>query len=147
MKFVKIFLPLSLILFTFPHCATRKECRRRQTKAERVVKIARSLLGVSKRRFDCSNFVRYVYRQIGIYLPRTVAQQIREGRRVSRRSLRPADLVFFATVKKTASHVGIYLGRGEFIHISSRKKKAIISHLRSSYYRSRFIQARRVIEE
>jgi cell wall-associated NlpC family hydrolase len=63
--------------------------------------------------FDCSGLVYYVYRELGVALPRTAAEQRAALQHVPAESLAPGDLVFFAT---PADHVGIYLGGGEFVH-------------------------------
>jgi cell wall-associated NlpC family hydrolase len=85
-----------------------------------VVRIAMRYLGTPYRwgaegpdAFDCSGFTQYVYRQVGIELPRVSRAQISAGTRVSRAELRPGDLVFFGT---PIHHVGIYVGNGEMIH-------------------------------
>ena len=81
----------------------------------------------------------------GISLPRTAADQAEEGTRVSRSELRSGDLVFFAgTYKRGISHVGIYLGDGNFIHAPRTGSTVRIDDLDSSYYRSHWAFGRRV---
>jgi cell wall-associated NlpC family hydrolase len=101
---------------------TERGSRSSSAGAERseVVSIAMRYLGVPYRwgaegpdAFDCSGFTRFVYRQVGIELPRVSRAQISSGTRVSRAELRPGDLVFFGT---PIHHVGIYVGGGEMIH-------------------------------
>jgi cell wall-associated NlpC family hydrolase len=91
---------------------------------------------------DCSGFVQAVFRRNGIDLPRTADAQYEVGRRVSTSGLQPGDLVFFETYSVGASHVGIYLGQGQFVHASSSNGVRVDS-LSESYYANRFIGARR----
>ena len=100
--------------------------------------------GTSPSGFDCSGYVRYVFANAGIYLPRTADAQYEVGMPVSRGELIPGDLVFFSTYDYGASHVGIYLGDGSFINASSSRGVAVDS-LYSSYWGSCYIGARRVI--
>ncbi|MBV8596584.1 MAG: C40 family peptidase [Candidatus Eremiobacteraeota bacterium] len=91
---------------------------------------------------DCSGFVQAVFRRNGIELPRTADAQFEVGRRVAGSGLQPGDLVFFQTYAEGASHVGIYLGQGQFVHASSSNGVRVDS-MSESYYASRFIGARR----
>ncbi len=91
---------------------------------------------------DCSGFVQAVFRRNGIDLPRTADAQYEVGRRISTSGLQPGDLVFFETYSVGASHVGIYLGQGQFVHASSSNGVRVDS-LSESYYANRFIGARR----
>ncbi|KHM52024.1 Cell wall-associated hydrolase, NlpC family [Anaerovibrio lipolyticus DSM 3074] len=100
--------------------------------------------GTSPSGFDCSGYVRYVFANAGIYLPRTADAQYEVGMPVSRGELIPGDLVFFSTYDYGASHVGIYLGDGSFINASSSRGVAVDS-LYSGYWGSCYIGARRVI--
>ena len=94
--------------------------------------------------FDCSGFTSYVYRNFGIYLPHQSGEQASMGRRVQRGELKKGDLVFFGD--GGISHVGIYIGDGQFIHASSGSRKVITSDLDGSYYSSHYKGARRVYE-
>ena len=100
--------------------------------------------GTSPSGFDCSGYVRYVFAQAGIYLPRMADEQYECGYPVSTDELVAGDLVFFSTYDYGASHVGIYLGDGSFINASSSRGVAIDS-LYSSYWGSCYIGARRVM--
>ncbi len=94
--------------------------------------------------FDCSGFVRYVFRQgIGADLPNTSAAQFRAGQKIARSDLRSGDLVFFRTAGKRVSHVGIYVGDGEFIHAPSTGKRVSVSRLAEPYWSRRFAGAKR----
>jgi cell wall-associated NlpC family hydrolase len=92
---------------------------------------------------DCSGFVWAVFAKNGIYLPRTADAQFEEGRHVPTRDLRAGDLVFFQTYAMGASHVGIYLGNGKFVHASS-SDGVRVDQLTEDYYSSRYLGARRL---
>ncbi len=100
--------------------------------------------GTTPSGFDCSGYVRYVFANAGIYLPRTADAQYEVGTPVSMSELTAGDLVFFSTYEYGPSHVGIYLGDGSFINASSSRGVAIDS-LYSSYWGSCYIGARRVM--
>jgi|GEM_PF-1614418 len=117
---------------------------------------ALSLIGSPYRRggsepakgIDCSGFVRHVYRQSdGIDLPHNASQMSHQGITVARDALEPGDLVFFNTLRKPFSHVGIYLGEGKFVHASSsRSRKVMVSYLDENYWKTRFNGARRILD-
>ena len=92
---------------------------------------------------DCSAYVKLVYSQVGINLPRTADAQFEVGTPVATADLLPGDAVFFETYAPGASHVGIYIGDGNFIHASS-SKGVTISSLGASYYSSHYLGARRM---
>ncbi|MCX6828120.1 MAG: NlpC/P60 family protein [candidate division Zixibacteria bacterium] len=95
---------------------------------------------------DCSRFTSEVFRKFdGIELPRTVEQQYEIGAPVSRERLRYGDLVFFRTQGRVVSHVGIYVGYNEFVH-SSSSTGVIISSTDDSYWKKRFMGARRLLQ-
>ena len=117
----------------------------------RVVEYSKNFLGVpyvyggsTPSGFDCSGFTSYVYKQFGYSLPRTAASQAGVGTPVSRANLLPGDLVFFDTYGGI-SHVGIYVGGDNFIHATVPGDIVRISSLSSSYYSSRYVTARRVL--
>ncbi|MDE2129578.1 MAG: C40 family peptidase [Betaproteobacteria bacterium] len=96
--------------------------------------------------FDCSGFVRHVYQQtLGLVLPHSAAQQSREGEKISESQLRPGDLVFFNTLRRAFSHVGIYIGNGEFVHSPRPGQSVQISKLDDPYWARHFDGARRLI--
>ncbi|MCL2528012.1 MAG: C40 family peptidase [Defluviitaleaceae bacterium] len=97
--------------------------------------------------FDCSGFVIYVLRPFGVTLPRRSRDMASSGVYVSRSNIQAGDLVFFATAGgRTVSHVGLYIGGGQFIHSSSsRTGGVVISNLHSAYFARTFVTARRVL--
>ncbi len=94
--------------------------------------------------FDCSGLVEYVFEQEGIPVPRTVAEQYQIGRKVKRDDLKAGDLVFFRTVSRGASHVGISLGGDDFVHAPSGSGEVRVEHLSARYWDSRYVGARRI---
>jgi cell wall-associated NlpC family hydrolase len=94
--------------------------------------------------FDCSGFVKYVFGENGISMPRTVTDQFRAGRKVESQ-LQAGDLVFFATVGAGASHVGIVIGGNEFVHAPSGAGEVRVERLSAPYWSTRFVGARRVL--
>ena len=94
--------------------------------------------------FDCSGFVKYVYEQHGVKMPREVREQFRLGKNVDRDQLEPGDLVFFSTVAPGASHVGIMIGGDQFVHAPSERGVVRVESLSQQYWSSRFIGAKRV---
>ncbi|MBC2728383.1 NlpC/P60 family protein [Desulfosporosinus sp.] len=99
--------------------------------------------GTTKNGFDCSGFTKYVYSGSGISLPRTSYAQFASGTAVSKNNLQSGDLVFFSTYAKGASHVGIYIGGGNFVHASNPGSGVKTSSLNDSFYSSRYLGARR----
>lgn len=93
--------------------------------------------------FDCSGFTKYVFAGSGISLPRTSYDQFASGSAVSKDNLLPGDLVFFSTYSAGASHVGIYIGGGRFVHASTASTGVITSSMSDSFYSSRYLGARR----
>jgi cell wall-associated NlpC family hydrolase len=100
--------------------------------------------GVDPTGFDCSGFVRYVYQQHGVAMPREVREQFRIGKTVERGRLEPGDLVFFSTVAPGASHVGIVIGGDQFVHAPSERGVVRVENLGSQYWSSRYVGAKRV---
>ena len=106
--------------------------------------------GTTPEGFDCSGYVQYLYRKHNINLPRTAWEQSKKGQVVERDNLQKGDLLFFLTDKKRGipvTHVGIYLGDGNFIHAASKKDGIIISPLTHGKYAETFVSARRVVEK
>lgn len=99
--------------------------------------------GTTRSGFDCSGFTKYVFASSGISLPRTSYAQFASGTAVDKNNLRPGDLVFFTTYTQGASHVGIYMGGGRFVHASNPTSGIEVSSLSDSFYSSRYLGARR----
>jgi len=121
-----------------------------------LVVAAMGALGVPYRRggntynsgFDCSGFVRAVYEQtLGLMLPRQAAQQAAATQVIDRGELQPGDLVFFNTLHRDFSHVGIYVGDHKFIHSPKPGAAVRIEDLRVNYWNRRFDGARRVVRQ
>jgi len=94
--------------------------------------------------FDCSLFTKHVYAALGVELPRTSKAQAKAGEKVERGNISQGDLLFFRTNGKSISHVAIYVGDGKMIHASSNHG-VTISDMNSSYWKKRFVTARRVL--
>jgi cell wall-associated NlpC family hydrolase len=122
-------------------------------KASELVVNAMGFLGVPYKRggntaesgFDCSGFVRAMYEQsVGLLLPRRAEQQAAATQRIDKTELQPGDLVFFNTLQRAFSHVGIYVGDGKFIHSPKPGAQVRVESMGISYWSSRFDGARRV---
>jgi murein DD-endopeptidase len=118
--------------------------------AEIVAEVAVSMVGVPYRYggatpsgFDCSGLVYYTHRQAGIAVPRTAADQRRRSEKVPERNLRRGDLLFFDTSWRS-SHVGIYVGNGEFVHAPSSGKRVSRGSIKEGYFAKRLKQAGRL---
>jgi len=104
--------------------------------------------GTTPSGFDCAGFTVYVFAQHGIQLPRTAHAQARYGKKVYRRELLPADLIFFHTKSWGAdlNHVGIYIGNNQFIHVGySAPADVRIDSMNNPYYEKRFLYGRRIL--
>jgi len=118
-----------------------------------LVMTAMGFLGVRYQRggneaatgFDCSGFVRAVFdKTLGLALPRRASEQAEVTAKISPEDLRPGDLVFFNTMRRAFSHVGIYVGEGKFIHSPRAGGKVRVEDMREAYWSKRFNGARRV---
>lgn len=128
----------------------------RQTVSDRASNLvvnAMGFLGVPYRRggnsaesgFDCSGFVRAMYEQtVGLLLPRRANEQAAATQTIDKADLQPGDLVFFNTMRRAFSHVGIYVGDGKFIHSPKPGAEVRVEDMRVSYWQRRFDGARRV---
>jgi len=121
--------------------------------ASAVLATALALRGVPYRNggsdlsgFDCSGFTQYVFAQHALILPREVKDQWDAGKKVSARSLRAGDLLFFATTSRKASHVGIALDNDTFVHAPSSNGAVRIERLSADYWKSRFLGVRRILQ-
>jgi hypothetical protein len=116
---------------------------------------AMSMIGIRYQRggnvpesgLDCSGLVRYVFKEAwNKDLPRTSVELSKEGQHVEAKDLQPGDLVFYNTLRRSFSHVGIYLGDNKFIHAPSAGGKVRIESMDIGYWRQRFNGARRIID-
>jgi cell wall-associated NlpC family hydrolase len=123
-------------------------------RASELVLNAMGFLGVPYKRggtdaitgFDCSGFVRNIYEQtVGLVLPRRASEQAQATVKISKDELKPGDLVFFNTMRRAFSHVGIYVGDGKFIHSPHTGSQVRVEDMREAYWTKRFNGARRVL--
>lgn len=91
--------------------------------------------------FDCSGLVRYVYRQVGVWVPRTVREQRAYARKVPMVEIQAGDLLFFDIDDGKGRHVGIYEGHGRFIHAPSSGKQVARASVHNPYWRARLVAA------
>jgi cell wall-associated NlpC family hydrolase len=96
--------------------------------------------------FDCSGFVQWVFGRHGMTLPREVRDQYASGRSVELVDVQQGDLLFFETVARGPSHVGIALGNGRFVHAPSSKGVVRVEPYTASYWARRFVGVRRIGE-
>lgn len=122
-------------------------------RASDLVVTAMGFLGVPYRRggssvetgFDCSGFVKAMYEQtVGLILPRRANEQAAATQKIDRKELQPGDLVFFNTLRRTFSHVGIYIGDNKFIHSPKPGAQVRVEDMGVPYWSTRFDGARRV---
>jgi len=119
--------------------------------AAKAVDYAREMLGRpykfagdTPEGFDCSGLVKYSYGRAGISMPRDTQSQHRMSVLVSTHGLREGDLLFFDQEGKKKSHVGMYLGKGRFIHAPSSGGKVRIDSMNAEFWKKHFVEARRV---
>lgn len=133
--------------------ASRGNVSRRAASATKVIEAAHNALGkpyvsgdTGKRGYDCSGLTYSIYLNVlGTKLNRTSSDQAKNGIAVKKEELIPGDLVFFRTTGKGIGHVGLYIGDNNMIHASSGRKKVMISSLDEKYYKTRYVTARRII--
>jgi hypothetical protein len=123
-------------------------------RASELVVTAMGFLGVPYRRggnsvdtgFDCSGFVKAMFEQtVGLILPRRAEEQAAATQKIDRQELQPGDLVFFNTLRRTFSHVGIYIGDNKFIHSPRPGAEVRVEDMGLAYWTRRFDGARRVL--
>jgi cell wall-associated NlpC family hydrolase len=122
--------------------------------SHRIIQTALEFIGAPYRNggsdpsgFDCSGFVQYVFARHGALLPREAREQYERGQTIDLEGVRPGDLVFFETVGHGASHVGIALGNGRFIHAPSSRGVVRVEPYTAAYWARRFVGARRLDED
>lgn len=128
---------------------------RASTNVHSALEQALDLVGIRYKRggsspetgFDCSGFVGHVFREgLGLYLPRSSREISKAGDIVAKAELRPGDLVFFNTMRRTFSHVGIYLGDNLFVHAPRTGGKVRVEDMSDRYWAKRYNGARRIGE-
>ncbi len=131
---------------------TRPEIDRSAPANDQVCALAESFLGTpyqwggtTPQGFDCSGLVQYIYKEVGVTLPRRSSDQARSGRASKLTQLARGDLVFFRIDRNVISHVGIYIGDGEFIHAPGTGKHVRQDSLDNSWWRGRVMAVRRVL--
>lgn len=155
-------LPILLVLSGFTHAETTTPARSESLeppapaaeKSQELLLYALSLNGTAYKYggrsadsgFDCSGFVAHVFRQAaGLALPHNTRAISQSGAQIAKTELQPGDLVFFNTLRRAFSHVGIYLGDNRFIHASSSSTgDVMVSDLTAKYWSQRFNGARRI---
>ncbi len=155
---LRLLIDRALVAETVPAPAAAEPglLRRVQDRASSMVVAALGFVGVPYQRggtsadggFDCSGFTRHVFEtSLGLVLPRKVDEQASAPGLVAvgRDELRPGDLVFFNTLKRTFSHVGIYIGDNRFVHAPRSGKAIRTESMGFAYWSERFTGARRVL--
>ena len=139
--------------------ATYKALMNKELPPNRAQNIVRSILraaysvigtpyvfgGTTPYGFDCSGFTQYAFKRAGVYLPRMADSQYYYGKRLSVSQLRPGDLVFFTTYEPGASHCGIYVGNGNFIHAGTSTGVTVASAF-TGYWGARYYGACRIVK-
>ena len=146
---------ISLTVITLAGCASsgsvseRQQVATKSSSADRAVAVAMQQVGVpyqfggsTPRGFDCSGLVHYSYAQVGRSVPRTTATLWSGLRPISRSDMQVGDVLFFEISGKM-SHVGLYIGRDQFVHAPSSGKSVSVDSLRSSFYSRAFVRAGR----
>lgn len=118
---------------------------------DNMITVAKDQLGVkykyggtTKKGFDCSGFTSFVFRQLGIDLPRSSKDQAKIGTAVKKGEWQVGDLLFFKINKKGISHVGIYIGNNKMIHAHTKKGIIIEDFVNSKYFAPKYVTSTRV---
>jgi cell wall-associated NlpC family hydrolase len=149
----------SVLLFACAHSPqsnetsseSRTDTSIKNSKGEEIAYLAKSLLGspykyggTSPRGFDCSGLVYYTHGKLGIRTPRTSLQQYNNSKHIKLNELHAGDLVFFRLNKSKVSHVGIYIGKGRFVHAPKSGKRVSVNYLNDDYWKPRIVSAGRL---
>ena len=137
--------------------AAAEESTESPSKMKRVIGQALDLIGIryrygsdhpSRGGLDCSGLVKYVFqRSLNVGLPHNAYAMSKLGQTVNRTDLKPGDLVFFNTLSRSFSHVGIYVGDGKFIHAPSTGKTVQVVNLNDKYWQKHYQGARRIVDD
>lgn len=163
-KFITTLLGAAAIAFSGIGYATEQQPKssdepslfeRYTSNAQDLILKGLQLVGINYRRggtseavgLDCSGFVQLVYKDaVGLLLPRTAREQSEVGSVVDKSELKPGDLVFFNTMRRAFSHVGIYLGDNHFLHSPRTGAEVRVEDMSQGYWVKRYNGARRVVE-
>ena len=146
---VLIFILATGSVFASSGTATKNSDTTMITYIDNVVGTKYKYGGTSTAGFDCSGFVGHVFKKMGYDLDRRSADIATQGSKVAKTDLMPGDLVFFDTNGSNngnVTHVGIYVGNGQFAHAST-SKGVRYDDLDSSYYKTRYVTARRILSD
>ena len=99
--------------------------------------------GATPAGFDCSGLVFFTHRELGLTVPRTSRDQADEAENVKPRKLRRGDLVFFRIGSRRVNHVGIYIGKHQFVHAPGAGKPVTVNSLDDDFYAETFVAAGR----
>lgn len=134
-----------------PKSKTQEIVKNFKNAKDKLLSRAKDFLGTpygfgnrSGERTDCSGFTQQVYRQFGVSLPRSAAEQAQMGENVNMDDLQVGDLLFYRTYKSDPSHVAIYAGDGQIIHASYTAKRVQYDSIDKGYYKQRFMYAKRL---
>ena len=128
----------------------------RSERIEQIISLGKSMLGtrykyggeLKESGLDCSGLVKLTFKEaLGVNLPRTSAQMAKVGEKIKSVALQPGDLVFFNTMHRAFSHVGIYMGNNEFLHAPHTGASVRVESMNTSYWSSRYNGARRLLAE
>ena len=135
--------------------STRNKLQQLTDRASELAISAMGMLGIHykyggnnpENGLDCSGLVRYVFKDAwGVNVPRTSVELSRSGEKIDTQDLQPGDLVFYNTLRRSFSHVGIYLGDNKFIHSPRAGGKVRIESMDMAYWKARFNGARRITD-
>lgn len=150
-QFLKVVSMITIALFLIIAPFANQADAASGIKSSQVTSTAKKVMGVkylyggtTTKGFDCSGFVGYVYKKVGVKLPRTSGAMYKTGKSVSKKNLKTGDLVFFKTSGKGVSHTGIYIGNGKFAHSSSSKGVSVAKINDPYYWGSKYVGAKRV---
>jgi len=122
-----------------------------ENKGKEIANLAQSLVGspyryggTSPKGFDCSGLVYYTHGKLGIRTPRTALQQYMSAKIIELNELHSGDLVFFTLDKNNVSHVGIYVGKGRFIHAPKSGKQVAVNNLNDDFWQPRIVSGGRL---
>lgn len=130
---------------------TKRKVATNNSTGQQIAELASSLLGspykyggTSPKGFDCSGLVYYTHAKFGIRTPRTSLQQFKHSKHIKLSELDAGDLVFFKLNRSKVSHVGIYIGKGQFVHAPNRGKHVAVNKLNDRFWKPRIVSAGRL---